>query len=191
MKSETLINRCKPLTAIVLFFLSEIAVAQEKQPVFTPKTNENSLSFEPASFSYSYAHAFQPHVTFGASVHVGMALLIQINVMNSNSSGIIAPRFEMSKFQLYYRRYFKPTVYTDVGGYFSLGYYPESIPNGDFEFFAPSEYSIGVFTSVFYGFKKIKFGHEVQLGLLSENYYGNDKNKLTLLIVPVVIRYDF
>ena len=178
----------KYLAAVVILFLSEILVAQEKQPAFTPKVNEHSLSFEPASFSYSYAHTFHPHVTLGASLHVGMAILAEINLADTYVPKPIALRFEILKLQLFYRMYLTSNTYINIGGYYSLGFSPYSIYEGDFRYFEPNEYNQGIFAAIFYGHHKIKFGHKIQFGLLTENYQSNEKNTPVLLVTPFILR---
>ncbi|MCD4745853.1 MAG: hypothetical protein K8R58_06100 [Bacteroidales bacterium] len=84
----------------------------------------------------------------------------------------------------FYRSYIIKEVYADIGFYSSIGYiFPidEKIAYDRF---------IGGFLAIYYGFEKIKFGHELQIGKMDVEFYYVTKSNPSILITPIIVRFQ-
>jgi hypothetical protein len=56
----------------------------------------------------------------------------------------------------------------------------------------PDERNFGVIASVFYGFKRIKFGHRIQFGNIHKKYGDGVYTDIpSLLLTPLVLQISF
>jgi hypothetical protein len=182
---------------IFILFLSGALSAQEREPSFLDKVNQNSVSFEfPISISYSYAHKFNPNVTLGARVQGGLGMPITLystpisyNFGYDEGPQEVKPgsQLEVLKLQLFYRHALSKSIYFDVGPFASVS------PLGEAGWEKPLK--TGVEFSAYYSIRKIHIGLRFNGALCFDakdtNVFTSDDTYYVFELIPLVIGFSF
>jgi len=180
-----------------ILFLSEALSAQEHEPSFLDRVNQNSVSFEfPISISYSYAHKFNPNVTLGARVQGGLGMPITLystpisyNFGSDEGPQEVKPRSypEVLKLQLFYRHALSKSICFDVGPFGSVS------PLGEAGWEKPLK--MGVEISAYYFIRKIHIGLRLNGALCFDindtNILMADNTYYVFDVIPLVIGFNF
>ncbi len=182
---------------ISILFASQVLSGQEHKLSFLDKANQHSVSFElPISISYSYAHRFNSHFTFGARIQGGLCwpiTLISTTTLYDNgySEGAqkVKPksRLEVLKLQLFYRHALSKSIYFDVGPFASVS------PLGEAGWEKPLK--TGVEISAYYSIRKIHIRLRLNGALCFDindtNILMADNTYYVFDVIPLVIGFNF
>ena len=173
--------------------------AQEEKPAFLENKNQNCFEFETlAAFSYSYAHKYNPKLTFGVRIQFGMGLRFLLtnpsfytvcdqcpagsgpayDKVRAYGGGIF---FDILKLQFFYRLNPSKHTYFDFGPYATVGYMNEV--NGAI--------TAGLEGSAFYTVSNFHIGTRLTAGwqfLLAKHF---NSNYFGLYSIPIVIGVNF
>ena len=109
----------------------------------------------------------------------------QVSNMNKFGYSISKKRkcafYELMRLNIFYRKLTKSKNYFDVGTQISAGTNLDDMEN--------SYLFYGVYSSFFYGFKHLKIGHCLQLGIIKGNRYKYSGFVLTLS--PIILQFSF
>jgi hypothetical protein len=182
------------LIVIVCFALSlfaGVSNAQEIKPRFLEKKNQSCYEYAPLiSFSYNYAHKFNPNLTLGMGVQAGYGLRFMltnpwINYNFDNGNFRVRVRdavdgffLDLIKVQMFYR--FSPThhVFFDIGPYALVSY--TEMDSGT---------SIGIECSAFYTTGNFHIGTRLLFG--RQTFDSSRDKPIGLFSVPLVLGANF
>ena len=162
-----------------------------------------SMSIKPVvGFEYTFAYQYSKHLGLGFSIRYGLAAEIIISHpafirQKGNyeiyiedytifSTSEIKTNVSLLGFSLFYRNYFSKNVFINAGMVTSLGY--SSIATTTIADFTRV---LGGYVSIYYGFAKIKFGHEIQINTADVQFYSQvNKCSPVILFVPLVFIFN-
>lgn len=204
------INNAKYLIFNLFLLFPNVLFSQKQNPdskeVISVAKNQHTIDLEPFGIGYSYAHKISNRTLLGAGLQFGFGIRQFLNMpkylYKSNCdttvcptpyverrTGFLSPTLEVFRIQLFYRRVFKHNVNIEIGGYFSqsnLGGFPDIIMVDNNN---ASVKNIGIITSVFYGWEKVKIGQRIQFGNIHRNYDENvSKNIPSILLSSIIIQ---
>ncbi len=188
--------RLIPILFIIFILFSGSLIAQEKKPSILQKKNQSCFEFEPfISFSYSYAHKFNPNFTLGARAQMGFSVRllltnpsvhykgdqydggpVYLQEVRSFSNGYFTDIF---KFQCFYRFSHTEHFYFDFGPYAAFGMVNEMEGGRSF----------GAEGSAFFAWKRLHIGTRILAGW--QTFGFSDDIVFALFSVPIVIGVHF
>ena len=184
-------------TLLLILFTIVLTAQDEVKQSFLNKTDQNSISFEFAAVSYSYANKISKNLTFGLRVQIGFGMRFMLTnpsfyydcgqceqpvweKVRASSFGF----FDIAKLQLFYRAAISKHFYFDVGPYYSVGIMgSEEIRSG---------YSRGFEASAYYTVGKLHLGFRMQAGwqFISSSRVDNN-NYFAVFVTPFVFGFNF
>jgi len=139
-----------------------------KQP-YKFRKNQHVISYSPlAFFGYNYAYSFNPHLTYGVGISLGL----------NYYPGYRIPSGQLAKVAFFYRNYVRDNTYFNLG-------IVESILLDDNLYRL-----IGMESEIFYGWNQIKIGHGVQAGFIFDEWGDYKSDVIFPVFNPIIIQIN-
>ena len=183
---------------LFMFFFLKTAFPQDQDTIDSikqrHKNNIHSITYEPfMSFQYVYLHSWNKHLGLGIAAQFGTGIHFFLyhpyyfsdygRPNKELQSSTLAYNLELLKLSLLYRDYLSAKVYLEIELFYAFGEaYKER-----YEF----NKMYGLTLSMYWGFDKVKFGHEIIIGKMQIERFVPSPYNPSVLLVPVSVRFEF